>query len=81
MSTVLERIELEHIDEDGREDIDRAAALGIETDQGAGYLLNGRLFGSLCSISLAAITAFWGFSPPAAVLSFIAEDIGECNYS
>ncbi|KAI1612335.1 fungal trichothecene efflux pump [Exophiala viscosa] len=74
--TVLERIELEHIDAEGREDNKRAAALGTETDLGASYLLNFRLFGSLCSISLAAITAYWGFSPPAAVLTFIAEDIG-----
>ena len=74
---VLEHIELEHIDEEGREDIDRAAALGLDTDRGAGYFLNYRLFGSLCSISLAAIAAFWGFSPPAAILTFIAEDIGK----
>jgi hypothetical protein len=74
---VLERIEAKHLDAEGKEDIARAAALGTETDLGVGYLLDFRLFSSLCSISLAAITAYWGFSPPAAVLTFIAEDIGQ----
>lgn len=74
--TVIERIEIEQADKDGVEDINRAAALSTETNLGVGYFLDYRLFGSLFSLSLAAIGAFWGFAPPAAILTFIAEDIG-----
>lgn len=66
----------DHLDEEGNEDQIRAAALATDTDLGGRYILQFRTFGSICSISAAACSAYWGFSPPAAVLTFIAQDIG-----
>ena len=80
-ATVIERIEIENTDEAGVEDINRAAALSTDTQLGARYFLDVNLFGGLLSIALAAIAAFWGFSPPAAILTFIAEDIGKLRLS
>jgi hypothetical protein len=48
---------------------------------GIGYFLDYHLFGSLFSLSLAAIAAFWGFAPAAAILTFIADDIGMYSLS
>lgn len=67
---------VDQLDEEGNEDQRRAAALATETDLGGRYILQFRTFGSICSISAAACSAYWGFSPPAAVLTFIAQDIG-----
>lgn len=75
-TTPNERIEIEQADEAGVEDLNRAAALSTDTQLGARYFLDIKLFGGLLSIALSAIAAFWGFSPPAAILTFIAEDIG-----
>jgi hypothetical protein len=77
VGTLIERIEIEHADEAGVEDINRGAALSTETKLGARYFLDLNLIGSLFSLSLASTTAFWGFGPPAAVLTFIAADIGK----
>lgn len=65
-----------HLDDDANEDQRRAAALATQTDLGGRYILQFRTFGSICSIAAAACSAYWGFSPPAAVLTFIAQDIG-----
>jgi hypothetical protein len=74
--TTIEKIELENTDDGGREDLKRAAALSTNNEFGVKYFLNIRLLGSLLALSCGCISAFWGFSPPAAVLTFIAEDIG-----
>lgn len=75
--SLIEKIEIENTDEAGKEDIRRAAALGIETDLGVRYFLNVNLLGGLASISLSVCACVWGFSPPAAILTFIAQDIGQ----
>ena len=77
-ASAIERIlEHDHVDEAHFEDINRAAALSSDVSElGLKYFLKINTIGGLASLSLAVVATFWGFSPPAAVLTFINADIG-----
>lgn len=75
--TNLQRLELEHAEKDAGAvaDLQHSAALTTDQSQFDGrYIL--RLVGAIFSISLGTLAAYWGFSPPAALLTVINEDIG-----
>ena len=79
--TNLQRLELEHAqhDQGTLEDFQNSRAL--TTDQShfnAKYLL--RLSSAVAGISFGTVAAYWGFSPPAAVLTYIAQDLGLFPY-
>lgn len=75
--TNLQQLELEHAKGDEGTLADLKHSAQLTTDQSkfqARYLA--RLLGAICSIGLGTLSAYWGFSPPASILTFIAEDIG-----
>ena len=76
--TNLQRLELEHArgDEGAVADIQHSARL--TTDQSKFELKYlARLLGAISSVGLGTLSAYWGFSPPAAILTFISEDLGK----
>jgi hypothetical protein len=76
--TQLQKLELEHAqrDEGTMEDYEHSNALTADQSQmGKGYLL--RVLLSISSISLGTTASYWGFSPPAAILTVINADIGK----
>lgn len=76
--TKLSRLELEHAQNDSGtlEDIQHSNALTtVQTEFSKGYIL--RMLGAISSIGLGTVAAYWGFSPPAAILTAINADIGE----
>lgn len=73
----FQRLELEHAqrDEGALADIENSNALAFDqSEMEKGYLV--KVFMAICSISLGTLATFWGFSPPAAIISVINEDIG-----
>lgn len=73
----LHKLELEHANKGELEDI--AHSNTISSDQallGQEYFLSFKLIGCIFSISLATTASYWGFSPPAAILTYINQDIG-----
>ena len=76
--TNLQRLELEHAEHDPGTIEDYQNSRVLTTDQSKfnfKYLL--RLASAVSSIALGTVAAYWGFSPPAAVLSYIAGDLGQ----
>ncbi len=75
--TNLQRLELEHAQHDAGtiEDIEFSNAL--TTDQSKfDWRYMARLSGAVASVGIGTVSAYWGFSPPAAILTYINEDIG-----
>ena len=75
--TALSRLELEHAKNNTGtlEDIEFSNALTTSQDEfSTRYLL--RMLGAICSVGLGTVSAYWGFSPPAAILTVINADIG-----
>lgn len=80
--TTLQRIELEHAQRDAglAEDYQNSRALTTDLSRfDFKYLL--RLIGAVSSISLGTLAAYWGFSPPAAILTYISADLGQSAIS
>jgi hypothetical protein len=80
--TNLQRLELEHAQHDAGTLADFQNSRALTTDQSKfnfRYLL--RLSSAVAGISLGTVAAYWGFSPPAAVLTYIAEDLGQSTKS
>ncbi|OQU97446.1 hypothetical protein CLAIMM_03376 [Cladophialophora immunda] len=78
--TNLQRLELEHAQRDAGTIADYQNSRALTTDQSkfnATYLL--RLVSAVAGISLGTVAAYWGFSPPAAVLTYISEDLGDAE--
>jgi hypothetical protein len=76
--TNLQRLELEHAKNDAGTIEDFQNSQALTTDQStfdAKYVL--RLASAVASVSLGTVSAYWGFSPPAAVLTYISEDLGQ----
>jgi hypothetical protein len=76
--TNLQRIELEHAQHDAGTVADFQNSRALTTDQSklnTKYLL--RLASAVASISLGTVAAYWGFSPPAAMLADISADLGQ----
>jgi hypothetical protein len=76
--TKLSRLELEHAQNDSGalEDIQHSNALTtVQTEFSRAYIL--RMLGAISSIGLGTVSAYWGFSPPAAILTNINADIGK----
>jgi hypothetical protein len=79
--TNLQRLELEHAQNDigTLEDIKNSNALTTDQSQvTTGYVL--RVMAAISSVALGTVSAYWGFSPPAAILTIINEDIGRSTY-
>ncbi|KIW84313.1 hypothetical protein Z517_03563 [Fonsecaea pedrosoi CBS 271.37] len=74
----LKELELNHADAEGLEDITVSNALA--TDQAkltdAGYFHDAPLIGTIAGSSLVILASYWAFSPAAAILVYINEDIG-----
>ncbi len=73
----LKKLEHEHADEGQLEDIAQSDALA--TDQSAlatGYWLSLPMLGAIFSIGMGTTSSYMGFSPPAAILTYINADIG-----
>jgi hypothetical protein len=80
--TNLQRLELQHAQNDAQalEDFEHSNAL--TTDQSKfdkKYMAN--LLAAIFSVSLGTLAAYWGFSPPAAILTYIDQDIGMYGHS
>ena len=76
--TKLSRLELEHAQNNAGtlEDIEHSNALTtVQNEFSTKYML--RMLGALSSIGLGTVAAYWGFSPPAAILTAINADIGK----
>ncbi len=76
--TNLQRIELEHAQHDSGTVEDFQNSRALTTDQSklnAKYIL--RLASAVAGISLETVSAYWGFSPPAAILADISADLGQ----
>ncbi len=76
--TELSRLELEHAQNNSGtlEDIEYSNALTtVQTEFSTSYIL--RMLGAISSIGLGTVSAYWGFSPPAAILTDINADIGK----
>jgi hypothetical protein len=75
--TYLQGLQLEHADEGQLQDIQNSHALSSDIKSlGRLYFMSPQLIGCAASISLATTASYWGFSPPAAILTYINEDIG-----
>ncbi|KIW23925.1 uncharacterized protein PV07_12086 [Cladophialophora immunda] len=75
--TSFQRLELEHAQRDAGalEDIENSNALTTDQSEfSRGYVL--RMLAAIASIGMGTNAAYWGFSPPAAILTYINEDIG-----
>lgn len=78
----LQRIELEHAQKDSGLAEDYQNSNALTTDQSKfdqKYLL--RLVSAVAGIGFGTLAAYWGFSPPAAVLTYISEDLGGFPFS
>jgi hypothetical protein len=76
--TDLQRLELEHAKENAGtlEDLQHSDALTTDQSQmGRAYVF--RVMCAISGVSLGTLSAYWGFSPPAAILTYINEDIGQ----
>lgn len=76
--TNLQRLELEHAQHDQGTIEDFQNSRTLTTDQSRfnlKYLL--RLATAVSSIAIGTLAAYWGFSPPAAIITFISEDLGQ----
>jgi hypothetical protein len=73
----LQELELAAAGEEELADIRHSAALATDSKKvKEGYFLSLQLIGALCSISLSTTASYWGFSPAAAIITNINEDIG-----
>jgi hypothetical protein len=73
----LERLELAHADEGQLVDYQLSNALAREKeDLQSGYFWRLPIVGSIMSVSIAVVATYWGFSPPAAILTYINADLG-----
>ncbi|KAI1613098.1 fungal trichothecene efflux pump [Exophiala viscosa] len=75
--TNLQRLELEHAQHDQGTIEDYQVSRTLTTDQSRfdfKYLL--RLTSAISSITMGTLASYWGFSPPAAILTYISEDLG-----
>jgi len=78
--TKLQELALAHADEGTLQDIRNSNALATDADKTEkGYFISLRLIGSICSLGTAVAVSYWGFAPPAAVLTTINEDIGKSS--
>jgi MFS family permease len=76
----LQQLETEHATEGQLLDIQRSNALATEENElERGYFYSFKVIGSVASISLSTTASYWAFSPAAAVLTVINEDIGWSN--
>jgi hypothetical protein len=76
--TELSRLELEHAQNNSGtlEDIEYSNALTtVQSEFSTRYIL--RMLGAISSVGLGTVSAYWGFSPPAAILTDINADIGK----
>ncbi|KAK4947679.1 hypothetical protein LTR10_013625 [Elasticomyces elasticus] len=76
----LQRLELEHAQHDQGTAEDYQVSRTLTTDQSTfnfKYML--RLSSAVSSIAIGTLAAYWGFSPPAAILTFISEDLGDAQ--
>lgn len=74
----LKHLERQHADEGGIEDIERSDALASDHNAISNtYWWRGPMVGAIASISMGTTAAYWGFSPPAAILATINADIGK----
>ena len=58
---------------------DKLRSVMLATDHealGRQYFFSPKFVGSILALSLSVTATYWGFSPPAAILTFINEDIG-----
>jgi hypothetical protein len=73
----LQKLELAAAGEEELADIRHSAALATNSREvKEGYFLSPQLIGALLSISLSTTASYWGFSPAAAIITNINEDIG-----
>lgn len=64
-------------DAEHKEDVHQAGLLAHDiADLVPGYFRNPRYLGTIFALSLTTASAYFGFSAPASVLSYINEDIG-----
>ena len=77
--TLMQKLELEHADAAGLEDIEISKTL--TTTQGdlasTGYFYDIRVIDTIAGISISTVASYWGFSPAASILLYINEDIGK----
>jgi hypothetical protein len=77
-NTKLQELILAHADEGALQDISNSNALSTDVEKAEkGYFMSLRLIGAICSLGTAVAVSYWGFAPPAAVLTVINADIGE----
>lgn len=73
----LKRLAQKHADDGQRQDIERSNKLATdETALDSSYWMQLSTIGAIFSIGLATTASYWGFSPPAAILTEINADIG-----
>lgn len=73
----LQQLELAKAGEEELADIRHSEALATNTKHvKEGYFISPQLIGALSSISLSTTASYWGFSPAAAIVKNINEDIG-----
>lgn len=76
----LKNLERKHADAGGSEDIHHSDALASDQDEiGTQYWWRGPFVGAIAGISMGTCASYWGFSPPAAILSVINADIGKSH--
>lgn len=77
----LRKLELEHASEGQLEDVAHSNAISSDQSRlGQSYFMSKELIGCIASIALATTASYWGFSPPAAILTQINKDIGETQF-
>jgi MFS family permease len=73
----LQELELAAAGEEELADIRHSDALTTDSRKvKKGYFISPQLIGALFSISLSTTASYWGFSPAAAIITNINEDIG-----
>lgn len=78
----LKQLERERADEGQLQDIARSDALA--TDQAeldSGYWMKPATIGAIFSIGMGTTSSYWGFTPPAGIITYINADIGMCLWS
>ncbi|KIX97094.1 uncharacterized protein Z520_07208 [Fonsecaea multimorphosa CBS 102226] len=79
-NTKLQELALAHADEGALQDITLSNTLSTSVDKvEQGYFMSLRLIGAIFSLGTAVAVSYWGFAPPAAVLTVINADIGPSN--
>ncbi|OQV09728.1 hypothetical protein CLAIMM_13818 [Cladophialophora immunda] len=79
-NTKLQELALAHADEGALQDINHSNTLSTSVEKvEEGYFMSIRLIGAIISLGTAVAVSYWGFAPPAAVLTVINADIGPSN--